>query len=90
MPTPSCCLFVVTVAQLKANLVGTEYLLRGRGGDSSTHKGFNAQLLTVNYKPTVNHIAAAPRTMTATLPVPESKVSCLQESLSGTVFRFVS
>lgn len=73
---PFCCLLLS--AQLKANLVGTEYLLRGRGGDSSAHKGFNAQLLAVNFKPTINHIAAAPRTMTATLPVPESKVSCLQ------------
>lgn len=64
----------VSVLQLKANMMGTEYLLRGRGGDSSQHKGFNAQLLAVNYKPTINHIQAAPRTMTAVLPVPESKV----------------
>lgn len=56
-------------------MMGTEYLLTARGGDSSTHKGFNAQLLAVNYKPTINHIQAAPRTMTAILPVPESRVS---------------
>lgn len=68
------CLFFCCVLQLKANVMGTEYLLRGRGGDSSSHKGFNAQLLAVNYKPTINHMQAAPRTMTAVLPVPESKV----------------
>lgn len=60
--------------QLKANVLGTEYLLRGKGGDSVSHKGFNVQLLAVNYKPTINHIQAAPRTMTAVLPVPDSKV----------------
>jgi hypothetical protein len=63
------------VLQLKANMMGTEYLLTARGGDSSAHKGFNAQLLAVNYKPTINHIQAAPRTMTAVLPVPGSRVS---------------
>jgi hypothetical protein len=68
------CLLFFYVLQLKANVLGTEYLLRGRGGDSSSHKGFNAQLLAVNYKPTINHMQAAPRTMTAVLPVPESKV----------------
>lgn len=61
-------------AQLKANLLGTEYLLRGRGGHVAQHKGFNGQLLAVNYRPTVNHIQAAPRTMTAAIPVPKSRV----------------
>jgi UDP-N-acetylglucosamine 2-epimerase len=62
-------------------MMGTEYLLRGRGGDISAHKGFNAQLLAVNYKPTINHMQAAPRTMTAILPVPESKVRLCVQSL---------
>jgi hypothetical protein len=78
LSSPGVCLLYFLlygcVLQLKANMLGTEYLLRGRGGDSSSHKGFNAQLLAVNYKPTINHIQAAPRTMTAVLPVPESKV----------------
>lgn len=63
--------------QLKANVVGTEYLLRGKGGDINSHKGFNAQLLAVNYKPTINHIKTGPRTMTAVVPVPESQVGQL-------------
>jgi hypothetical protein len=67
--------------QLKANMMGTQYLLRGRGGNSSVHKGFNAQLLAVSYKPTINHMQAAPRTMTAILPVPESKVRLLFQLL---------
>lgn len=79
---PCCCLLLS--AQLKANLVGTEYLLRGRGGDCSANKGFNVQLLAVNFKPTINHIAAAPRTMTATLPVPESKVSYMPARMQTT------
>lgn len=54
--------------------MGTEYLLRGRGGLAAQHKGFNAQLLAVCYKPTVNHVQAAPRTMTATVPLPDSRV----------------
>lgn len=65
----------VAPLQLKANLLGTEYWLRGRGGDYAVHKGFGAQLLAVNYKPTVNHIQAAPRTMSALLPLPGSLVS---------------
>lgn len=55
-------------------MLGTEYLLRARGGSQASHKGFNAQLLAVNHKPTINHVQAAPRTMTAVLPVPESQV----------------
>jgi hypothetical protein len=62
--------------QLKANVLGTEFLLRGKGGDPSLHKGFNAQLLAVNYKPTINHVKAGPRTMTACVPVPEAKQVC--------------
>lgn len=58
-------------------MMGTEYLLRGRGGDGTMHKGFNKQLLAVNYNPTINHIHAAPRTMTAVLPVPDSRVGDL-------------
>jgi hypothetical protein len=64
------------VLQLKANMLGTEFLLRGKGGDPALHKGFNAQLLAVNYKPTINHVKAGPRTMTACVPVPEAMQVC--------------
>jgi hypothetical protein len=67
--------------QLKANVLGTEFLLRGRGGDPSLHKGFNAQLLAVNFKPTVNHVKAGPRTMTACVPVPEAVQVCTATGL---------
>jgi len=70
-----CCCGITM--QLKANMMGTEYLLRGRGRDGTMHKGFNKQLLAVNYNPTINHIHAAPRTMTAVLPVPDSRVGDL-------------
>jgi hypothetical protein len=65
------CVGSVTL-QLKANVLGTEFLLRGKGGDPGLHKGFNAQLLAVNFKPTINQVKAGPRTMTACVPVPEA------------------
>ena len=56
-------------------MLGTDYLLRGRGGDAKVHKGFNAQLLAVNYKASVGHLKdSGPREMSATVPVPESQV----------------
>ncbi|WIA33238.1 hypothetical protein OEZ86_006380 [Tetradesmus obliquus] len=58
--------------KLKANVLGTEFLLCGKGGDPVLHKGFNAQLLAVNFKPTINQVKAGPRTMTACVPVPEA------------------
>lgn len=64
------------VLQLKANVLGTEFLLRGKGGDPALHKGFNAQLLAVNFKPTINQVKAGPRTMTACVPVPEAMQVC--------------
>lgn len=56
-------------------MMGTEYMLRGKGGDPALHKGYNAQLLAVNFKSTINHVKAGPRTMTAIVPVPDSQVA---------------
>lgn len=70
----SCACLHPCVPQLKSNLLGTEYMLRTRGGDPVAHGGLNRQLLAVNYKPTINHIQAGPRTMSATVPVPGSSV----------------
>ncbi|KAF8067363.1 LIMR family protein [Scenedesmus sp. PABB004] len=58
---------------LKANLLGSDYLLHGRGGDAGVHGGFGAQLLAVNYQSAGAAAQAAPRCMTAALPVPESR-----------------
>ncbi len=65
------------MAKLKGSLLGTHYLARGHGGGPS-HKGFNAQLLGVSYEPTANQLKAAPRTMTAIVPLPESQARTLR------------
>jgi hypothetical protein len=62
---------------VKADLLGTEYVLKGKGGDPGVKRGLNAEQLVVNYKPTVNHLQAAPRTLSAVVPVPGATVSTL-------------
>jgi hypothetical protein len=60
--------------QLKSDFMGTEYTLWQPGGNPAGKKGFGAQGLAVNYKPSIKSVKGGPRTMMAALPVPDDKV----------------
>lgn len=60
------------LAKLKANYVGSEYVLLERGaGASRPGKDFAREALALHYKSTALSLEAVPRTMNALLPRPE-------------------
>ena len=63
---------VSTHPQLKANFLGTEYMLWGRTPDKSVRKGYAAEKLCINFKQTALNTTGGPRTMYVVLPMPDS------------------
>lgn len=59
------------IAKLKANFVGTEYMLWGRGADSMIKKGFSREEVAINFKQTALTTKGGPRTLYMAVPVPE-------------------
>ena len=63
---------VPTRPQLKANFLGTEYMLWGRTPDKSVRKGYAAEKLCINFKQTALNTTGGPRAMYVVLPMPDS------------------
>lgn len=59
-------------SQLKANFLGTEYMLWGRTPDKSVRKGYAAEKLCINFKQTALNTTGGPRAMYVVLPMPDS------------------
>lgn len=60
------------IAKLKANFVGTEYMLWGRGNDSLLRKGFSREEAAINFKQTALTTKGGPRTLFMSVPLPET------------------
>lgn len=60
------------MAKLKANFVGTEYSLWGKGDDKAVKKGYGREELCINFKQTALSSKGGPRTMYVVVPVPEA------------------
>lgn len=60
------------LAKLKANFVGTEYMLWGKSKDKTVKKGYAAEQLCINFKGTALSVNGGPRSLLCSLPVPEA------------------
>lgn len=59
-----------TCTQVKANLMGSDYVAWQKGGGPGAHKGYGAQALAVRYHPTSSSPSGGARQLTAILPTP--------------------
>eukprot|EP00195_Chlamydomonas_chlamydogama_P011442 CAMPEP_0202901248 /NCGR_PEP_ID=MMETSP1392-20130828/14147_1 /ASSEMBLY_ACC=CAM_ASM_000868 /TAXON_ID=225041 /ORGANISM="Chlamydomonas chlamydogama, Strain SAG 11-48b" /LENGTH=473 /DNA_ID=CAMNT_0049587785 /DNA_START=24 /DNA_END=1445 /DNA_ORIENTATION=+ len=59
------------LAKLKANFVGTEYMLWGKSDDRKQKKGYAAEQLCINFKQTALSTSGGPRAMFVVLPLPD-------------------
>jgi hypothetical protein len=57
--------------QLKANFIGTEYMLWGKTDNALVKKGYGAEQLCINYKGSALGSQGGPRSMHVMLPLPE-------------------
>ncbi|KIY91242.1 hypothetical protein MNEG_16722 [Monoraphidium neglectum] len=59
-----------SVAKVKANLLGSEFVAWTKGGAPGDHKGFGAQALAARYHPTSSSPSGGARQMSVIVPAP--------------------